>query len=155
MRAWLHIPFYRIAMKEIGLPDRRRIDVLGYDVKGGTMRLVECKVSLRDLRGVQKQLTPYRKYADLLYVAVPYNLEAHAKVLLPKKVGLLVVKEHAIGLNSGVRYFTTKCARTPRRETITSYVRDRMTARCLTWLLAHYEKSRICRGCGYEVPHGP
>ncbi len=151
VRCWLHIPFYRIAMKEIGLPSGRRIDVLAYDVKDATMRLVECKASLRDLRGIGKQLESYRRYADLLYVAVPESLETAARELLPKKIGLLVVKQHA----SGLRYFSTNCARHPRRVSITDYVRKRMTARCLTWLLAHFEKSRVCRNCGHKVPHGP
>lgn len=155
VRSWLHIPFYRIAMKEIGLPSGKRIDVLAYDVKDGTMRLVECKASSRDLRGVQKQLEIYRKYADLLYVAVPESLETAARDLLPKKVGLLVVTPHASAFSAARGYVGTDCVRNPRRVTITDYVRKRMAARCLTWLLAHFEKSRVCRNCGHEVPHGP
>ncbi len=155
VRSWLHLPFYRIAMKEIGLPSRKRIDVLAYDVKDGTMRLVECKASLRDLRGVREQLESYRRYADLLYVAVPESLEAAARELLPKKVGLLVITPSANEFNAARGYVRTSCVRNPRRVRITDYVRKRMAARCLTWLLAHFEKSRVCRGCGHEVPHGP
>lgn len=153
VRCWLHIPFYRVALKEIGLPNRKRIDVLAYDVSDGTTRLVECKATLRDLRGVEGQLESYRRYADLLYVAVPSELEVEARRLLPKKVGLLVVKPYEYP--SALHHFSTNCARNPRRVSTTHHVRGLMRTRITVWLLAHYEKSRVCQNCGHEVPHGP
>ncbi len=150
-RGWLHIPYARVALKEVGLPSGKRIDVLAYDPKSSTFRLVECKASLRDLKGVQKQLEKYRRYADLLYVAVPEDLETEARRLLPKNVGLLVVTRYG----EIHPYLSTRCARNPRRVPISTVARKAMVRRFMTWLLTHYEDTRTCKNCMYTRPHGP
>lgn len=149
-RRWLHVPHYRIAIKEVGLPSGRRIDVLAFAPRSNEFRLVECKASARDLKGVVKQLEDYRRFADLLYVAVPDELEEAAKELLPKRVGLLVVTQQP-----GYNYLSTRAARNPRRVPIDGRTRRGMVTRALTWLLAHFEATRKCRNCGYVLPHGP
>ncbi len=146
VRFWLHIPFVRIAMTEIGLPNGTRIDVLAYEPKHNYFRLVECKASLRDLKGVQKQLGYYRRWADLLYVAVPDELVEEARELLPKNVGLLSVSR--VGSQSSV-------VKNPRRVLMDDDNRRLMTARALTWLLAHFERTKVCKRCGHVVRHGP
>ena len=150
-RNWLHIPIYRVALKEIGLPDGKRIDVLGYTLKDGVIRLVECKASLRDLKKIPTQLEKYRRFADLLYVAVPENLEKEAKELLPKKVGLLVVYEHT----QGRRYLSIRPTRNPRTVEVVPRVRTAIRKRVLTWLTAHFERTIVCKNCTYTLPHGP
>ena len=149
-RCWLHVPHYRIAIKEVGLPSGRRIDVLAFAPRGNEFRLVECKASAQDLKGVVKQLEDYRRFADLLYVAVPDELEEMARGLLPKKVGLLVMSGHP-----GYNYLSTNCARNPRRVPMDDRARGAMITRAQTWLLAHFEATRKCRNCGYVLPHGP
>ena len=154
-RNWLHVPFVRVAMKEIGLPSGRRIDVLAYEPRGNVFRLVECKASLADLKNAPRQLEGYRCWADLLYVAVPEELESAAKELLPKKVGLLVIRRHANAYAADHGYLSTRSARNPRRVPMADRERGAMATRALTWLLAHFEATRVCKACGHEVPHGP
>lgn len=139
------------------MPNRKRVDVLGYDVSDGNppMRLVECKASLRDLRGIEHQLEMYRRYAGMLYVAVPSDLESAARDLLPKGVGLLVVTLDANTVSADHGYLSTRCVKNPRRVGITGQARGLMRARTTTWLLAHFEKSRVYQNCGHEVRHGP
>jgi hypothetical protein len=150
-RDWIHIPYYRVGMVEVGLPNGTRIDALSWELKNNTFRLIECKANLRDLKSAPKQLSYYRRYADLLYLCVPEELEKEARELLPPKVGLLVV-----GYGDYNRtYLSTSCVRNPRRVPIDSRSRGPMVARATTWLLTHYENSKVCRGCGYKMIHGP
>ncbi len=146
VRLWLHIPFARIALKEIGLPNGQRIDVLAYEPKHNFFRLVECKASSKDVKNIPRQLMSYRQYADLLYVAVPNELVEEARELLPKYVGLLSISR--VGSDANV-------VKNPRRVLMNDDNRRLMTARALTWLLAHFEKTKVCRSCGNVVPHGP
>lgn len=155
VRWWVHVPYQRVGMKEVGLPSGRRIDVLAYEPSGNTFRLVECKATSTDLRNAPGQLEDYRRYADLLYLAVPEELEAEARALLPAKAGLLVVRRHANEYAADRGYLSTRCARAPRRISMGTHERGTMTARALTWLLTHYESTRKCRNCGHNAPHGP
>lgn len=154
VRCWVHVPFYRIGMVEVGLPNRTRADVLAYEPKDNSVRLVECKVTSRDLRAAPEQLRGYQKYADMVYLAVPDTLEKEARDLLFPKIGLLLVTEHHTGY-SDRRYLSTRCARNPRRSELNGMTRKRMMARALTWLLAHYEQTIVCKNCGHRRLHGP
>ena len=151
-RCWLDDVPYRVALKEIGLPNGKRIDVLAYTKRDSVCRLVECKASLGDLKKIPKQLSLYRRYADMLYVCVPSDLEQEALVRLPKDVGLLVVEEQG---GEGRRWLSIRAVRNPRTVRMIPAAREDMRDRLMTWLSVHYEKSRLCRNCGHEVPHGP
>jgi len=150
-RCWLDDVPYRVALKEIGLPNGKRIDVLAYTRRDSVFRLVECKASLGDLKRIPKQLELYRRYADMLYVCVSEKLKKEALVRLPKNVGLLVVEEQG---GSGRRWLSTRAVRNPRTVQMTPAARTGMKNRLMTWLSVHYQKSRICRNCMHEVPHG-
>ncbi len=151
-RYWLDDVPYRVALKEIGLPNGKRIDVLAYTMRDSVFRLVECKASLGDLKKIPKQLNLYRRYADMLYVCVPSDLKEEALVRLPKNVGLLVVEEQG---GSGRRWLSTRAVKNPRTVQMTTAARTGMKDRLMTWLSVHYEKSRICQNCMNEVSHGP
>ena len=150
-RRWMHIPYQRVAMKEVELPSGKRIDVLGYEPRGGALRIVECKATTEDLRRAPGQLDGYRQWADLLYLAVPGELEAKARALLPPKTGLLVVGE-VVHVYYGR---PVNCTRRPRRVPVATRERAAMVVRAFGWLAAHYEATRECKNCGHNAPHGP
>jgi hypothetical protein len=83
------------ALCEVPLPNGRRADMMGIDA-GGTIAIVEIKVSRADLLGDRKWLG-YLDYCDRFFWAVPAGFDLdpfEAECFLPGLCGLMVADRY-------------------------------------------------------------